>query len=40
VRRVLPLPSVLRRCEVTGAALRDGALRVAFRPDPDLWRSL
>jgi len=40
VRRVLALPSVLRRCEVTGAALRDGALRVAFRPDPDLWRSL
>jgi arsenite-transporting ATPase len=40
VRRVLALPSVLRRCEVTGAALRDGALRVAFRPDRDLWRSL
>jgi arsenite-transporting ATPase len=39
VRRVLLLPSVLRRCEVTGAALRDGALRVAFRPDRDLWRS-
>jgi arsenite/tail-anchored protein-transporting ATPase len=38
-RRVFPLPSVLRRCEVTTARLRDGALRVAFRPDPDLWRS-
>jgi arsenite/tail-anchored protein-transporting ATPase len=39
-RRVLTLPSVLRRCDVTGAVLRDGALRVRFRPDPDLWRSL
>jgi arsenite/tail-anchored protein-transporting ATPase len=39
-RRVLTLPSVLRRCDVTGAALRDGALRIAFRPDPDLWLSL
>jgi arsenite-transporting ATPase len=39
-RRVLPLPSVLRRCDVSGAALRDGALRIAFRPDPDLWRPL
>jgi len=36
-RRVLALPSVLRRCVVDGAALRDGALRVRFRPDPDLW---
>jgi arsenite-transporting ATPase len=36
-RRVLALPSVLRRCIVDGAALRDGALRVRFRPDPDLW---
>jgi arsenite-transporting ATPase len=39
-RRVLALPSVLRRCDVSGAALRDGALRIAFRPDPDLWRAL
>ena len=39
-RGAVPLPSVLRRCEVTGAALRDGELRVAFRPDPALWRSL
>jgi len=36
-RRVLALPSVLRRCAVDGAALRDGALRVRFRPDPDVW---
>jgi arsenite/tail-anchored protein-transporting ATPase len=36
-RRVLALPSALRRCVVDGAALRDGALRVRFRPDPDLW---
>jgi arsenite-transporting ATPase len=38
-RRVLTLPSVLRRCDVTGAALRDGDLRITFRPDPDVWRS-
>jgi arsenite-transporting ATPase len=36
-RRVLALPSALRRCLVDGAALRDGRLRVRFRPDPDLW---
>jgi arsenite-transporting ATPase len=36
-RRALALPSVLRRCVVDGAALRDGALRVRFRPDPDQW---
>jgi arsenite-transporting ATPase len=36
-RRVLPLPSALRRCVVTGAALADGELRVGFRPDPALW---
>ena len=36
-RRVLSLPSALRRCEVTGALLRDGRLRVRFRPDPALW---
>ena len=36
-RRVLALPSALRRCVVDGAALRDGALRVRFRPDPDVW---
>jgi arsenite-transporting ATPase len=36
-RRVLALPSALRRCEVVGAALRDGRLRVRFEPDPALW---
>jgi arsenite-transporting ATPase len=36
-RRALALPSVLRRCLVDGAALRDGVLRVRFRPDPDVW---
>jgi arsenite-transporting ATPase len=36
-RRVLALPSVLRRCVVSGAALRDGRLVVSFVPDPDLW---
>jgi arsenite-transporting ATPase len=36
-RRALALPSVLRRCIVDGAALRDGALRIRFRPDPELW---
>jgi arsenite-transporting ATPase len=38
-RRLLTLPSALRRCDVTGARLRGGALRVGFRPDPELWRS-
>ncbi|SFF20959.1 arsenite efflux ATP-binding protein ArsA [Actinacidiphila alni] len=36
-RRIVPLPSALRRCTVSGAALRDGALRVRFTPDPALW---
>jgi arsenite-transporting ATPase len=36
-RRIVPLPSALRRCSVLGAALRDGALRVRFTPDPGLW---
>ncbi|GGV68912.1 ArsA family ATPase [Streptomyces massasporeus] len=36
-RRVVPLPSVLRRCTVDGAALRDGELRIRFVPDPKLW---
>ncbi|HEU0131355.1 MAG TPA: ArsA family ATPase [Mycobacteriales bacterium] len=36
-RRVLALPSVLRRCRVSGAALRDGRLVVSFIPDPDQW---
>lgn len=36
-RRLVPLPSALRRCAVTGAALRDGELRVRFAPAPGLW---
>ncbi|MGW1156791.1 ArsA family ATPase [Streptomyces sp. NPDC002513] len=36
-RRVVPLPSVLRRCAVSGAALREGELRIRFAPDPELW---
>jgi arsenite/tail-anchored protein-transporting ATPase len=36
-RRTLALPSVLRRCVIDGAALRDGRLRVRFRPDPNVW---
>ncbi|MEU2153731.1 ArsA-related P-loop ATPase [Streptomyces sp. NPDC019396] len=36
-RRVLSLPSVLRRCTVSGAGLRDGELRVRFTPDPAVW---
>jgi len=38
-RRVLALPSALRRCLVTGAVLRDGRLLVRFEPDPALWMS-
>jgi arsenite-transporting ATPase len=36
-RRVLALPSVLRRCAVDGAGLRDGQLRVRFRVDDQVW---
>ncbi|MET8751591.1 ArsA-related P-loop ATPase [Streptomyces sp. NPDC004667] len=36
-RRIVPLPSALRRCTVSGAALDDGVLRVRFTPDPRLW---
>ncbi|MFD7704216.1 ArsA family ATPase [Streptomyces caelestis] len=36
-RRTVPLPSALRRCTVAGAALREGELRIRFRPDPGLW---
>jgi arsenite-transporting ATPase len=39
-RRVLALPSALRRCTVVGAAMRDGRLRVRFEPDPAQWRSM
>ncbi|MFD9910315.1 ArsA family ATPase [Streptomyces sp. NPDC059063] len=36
-RRIVALPSALRRCTVSGAGLRDGGLRIRFTPDPDLW---
>ncbi|EFF90576.1 conserved hypothetical protein [Streptomyces sp. e14] len=36
-RRIVPLPSALRRCTVEGAALREGELRIRFAPDPALW---
>jgi arsenite-transporting ATPase len=39
-RRVLALPSALRRCTVAGAALSDGRLRIRFEPDPELWAPL
>ncbi|MCT2593347.1 ArsA family ATPase [Streptomyces sp. N2-109] len=38
-RRLLPLPSALRRCRVVGAALAEGVLRVRFAPEPGLWPS-
>jgi arsenite-transporting ATPase len=36
-RRRLALPSGLRRCTAVGATAADGAVRVRFRPDPQLW---
>jgi len=36
-RRLLSLPSVLRRCEVTDARLAEGWLSVSFEPDPAQW---
>ncbi|MFF4365988.1 ArsA family ATPase [Streptomyces sp. NPDC001594] len=36
-RRTVSLPSALRRCTVSGAALTDGVLRIRFTPDPRLW---
>nr|WP_258025437.1 ArsA-related P-loop ATPase [Streptomyces bambusae] len=36
-RRIVPLPSALRRCTVSGAGLQDGVLRIRFTPDPALW---
>ncbi|WP_327157356.1 ArsA family ATPase [Streptomyces tubercidicus] len=36
-RRIRTLPSALRRCTVSGAGLRDGALEIRCTPDPDLW---
>ncbi|HZW43857.1 MAG TPA: ArsA family ATPase [Dermatophilaceae bacterium] len=36
-RRVLSLPSVLRRCIVMGATVRGATLRVSFMPDEKVW---
>lgn len=36
-RRLVALPSVLKRCTVTGAEVDDGGLVVRFRPDPAVW---
>jgi arsenite/tail-anchored protein-transporting ATPase len=36
-RRVLTLPSVLRRCAVASGDFDGDRLRVRFRPDPNLW---
>jgi arsenite-transporting ATPase len=36
-RRLLTLPSGLRRCIALRGAVRDGALHVHFRPDPEQW---
>jgi arsenite-transporting ATPase len=38
-RRLLTLPSALRRCNVAGARFVDGRLLVDFVPDPALWMS-
>lgn len=37
VRRRMRLPSVLRRCVVSGATYTEGELRVNFTPDPEVW---
>ncbi|SOD74377.1 arsenite efflux ATP-binding protein ArsA [Jatrophihabitans sp. GAS493] len=36
-RRILTLPSVLRRCSVVSGEVADGELRVYFEPDPATW---
>lgn len=36
-RRIVPLPSALRRCTVAGAGLTDDVLTVRFTPDPAQW---
>jgi arsenite-transporting ATPase len=36
-RRVITLPSALRRCTIEGATLREEQLRVRFVPDPAVW---
>ena len=38
-RRVVTLPSVLRRCIVQNAAVGNGELRVRFERDEELWAS-
>jgi len=37
-RRLLTMPSVLRRCVVVGGSISDGRLVLRFRPDPQYWR--
>jgi len=37
VRRLVALPSVLRRCAVTAARLEGDDLCVTFAPDPAVW---
>lgn len=37
-RRLVALPSLLRRCIVTGAEMDSAGVTVGFRPDPSLWR--
>ena len=37
VRRLVALPSVLRRCTVISARLEQDRLTVGFRPDPAVW---
>ncbi|MEO9237452.1 MAG: hypothetical protein ABI418_05105 [Jatrophihabitantaceae bacterium] len=34
---MLALPSVLRRCQVTGGSAADGRLVLRFEPDPRFW---
>jgi arsenite-transporting ATPase len=36
-RRVLPLPSVLRRCELRAATFEGSVLRLTFIPNPAVW---
>jgi arsenite/tail-anchored protein-transporting ATPase len=36
-RRLLTLPSGLRRCIAVGAAVHDGTLEIRFTPDPEQW---
>lgn len=36
-RRVVALPSVLRRCQLQEATLADGVLQLFFTPNPEVW---